>query len=106
MVNPMQAVGKFVVMSVPNGPDGKPIWGNNRQQLTGFYLMSAGVAVASLDAVDEENRKVILEASQSFKNNNSDDAAGLTVPTFMYFNNAMAEALLGAASLKITRVTR
>src|SRR5689334_9084948 len=49
MISPMQAAGKFIVMSVPNGPDGKPIWGNNRQQLTGYYLTSAGVAVASLD---------------------------------------------------------
>src|SRR6185503_13154908 len=65
MVNPAQVAGKFVVMSVPNGPDGKPVWGNNRQQLTGAYLTAAGVGVASLDYVDDENRKVILEPQQA-----------------------------------------
>jgi hypothetical protein len=101
MVSPVQAVGKFVVMSVPNGPDGKPIWGNNRQQLTGYYLMSSGVGVASLDAVDDENRKVILEASQAFKN--GDEAAAFTVPAFLYINNAMAQALLGASPSSLQR---
>jgi hypothetical protein len=93
MVNPAQVAGKFVVMSVPNGPDGKPVWGNNRQQLTGAYLAAAGVGVASLDYVDDENRKVILEPQQAFKNGEPD----LTVPAFLYISNTMAQALLGAS---------
>ena len=100
MVNPVQAAGKFVVMSVPNGPDGKPVWGNNRQQLTGYYLMSAGVGVASLDYVDDENRKVILEPQQAFKNGGEPE---LTVPTFLYINNSMAQALLGAPASSLKR---
>jgi hypothetical protein len=102
MVSPVKAVGKFVVMSVPDGPDGKPVWGNNRQQLTGYYIMSAGVAVASLDAVDAEGRKMILEASQSFRNNTG-EAGGLTVPAFLYINSAMAQALLGAPPATLER---
>ena len=67
MVTPTAAAGKFVVMSVPIGPDGKPIWGNNRQQLTGYYLNSAGVAVVSLDAVDQQTRSSLLEPAQTFQ---------------------------------------
>jgi hypothetical protein len=99
MVNPVDAVGKFVVMSVPIGPDGKLVWGNNRQQLTGYYIMSAGVAVASLDAIDEENRQMILAPSQSFKSGDQP----LTVPAFIYVSNAMAQALLGAVPSSLQR---
>src|SRR2546423_11384414 len=52
MVSPREAAGKFVVMSVPNGPDGKPAWGNNRQQLTSYYIQSAGGARASPEFAD------------------------------------------------------
>ncbi|HEY4306848.1 MAG TPA: M28 family peptidase [Gemmatimonadaceae bacterium] len=100
MANPVQAAGKFVVMSVPNGPDGKPVWGNNRQQLTGFYLRSAGVAVVSLDYVEGDERKVILEPQQSFENGGD---AELTVPAFLYINSAMGQALLGAAPSTLKR---
>jgi hypothetical protein len=99
MVHPFDAVGKFVVMSMPNGPDGKPIWGGNRQQLTGYYLASAGVAVATLDYVDAENRAALVAPTQSFK---SGGEQPMTVPAFMYVTDAMARALLGAdpATLK------
>lgn len=100
MVNPMQAAGKFVVMSVPNGPDGKPVWGNNRQQLSGYYLRSAGVAVVSLDAIDAENRTMLLAPTQAFKNG---DDQPLTVPAFMYISSGMAQALLGAAPSTLER---
>jgi hypothetical protein len=100
MVNPMEALGKFVVMSVPNGPDGKPVWGNNRQQLSGYYLRSAGVAVVSLGAIDAENRAMLLAPTQAFKNG---DDQPLTVPAFMYISEGMAQALLGAAPSTLKR---
>ena len=87
-----EAIGKFVVISVPTGPDGKPAWGNNRQQLTGYYLQSSGVAVASMDYIDAENRAVVMAPSQTFRG----AQATLAVPAFMYVSNAMAEALMGA----------
>jgi hypothetical protein len=93
MVKPGAAEGKLVVMSVPSGSDGKPIWGGNRQQLTGYYLGSAGVAVVSLDAVDAGSRAQLLMPAQTF---DGDDSDAPTVPAFMYVSNAMAEALLGA----------
>jgi hypothetical protein len=100
MVNPMEAAGKFVVMSVPNGPDGKPVWGNNRQQLSGYYLRSAGVAVVSLGAIDAENRAMLLAPTQAFKNG---DDQPLTVPAFLYISDEMAQALLGAAPSTLKR---
>ncbi len=93
MVSPADAVGKFVVMSVGNGPDGKPQALNNRQQLTLRYLQSAGVGVVSLDYIDADNRQMILAPSQTFRGSGG---SGLTVPAFMYVSNKMAEALIGA----------
>ena len=94
MVKPPPPKGKFVVMSVPNGPDGKPVWGGNRQQLTGYYLGAAGVAVVSLDAVDQATRAQLLEPAQTFK---GDDGDAPTVPVVhVRHATAMAEALMGA----------
>ena len=62
--------------------------------------MSGGVAVASLDAIDADNRKVIMEPTQAFK---SGEEPPLTVPSFMYISNAMAQALLGAAPSSLKR---
>lgn len=93
MVSQADAAGKFVVMSVPKTPDGTWAWGNNRQQLTGFYLNSAGVAVASLDYIDPANRTIILTPDQTFRGG---DDSGLQVPSFMYVSASMAEALMGA----------
>ncbi len=39
---PRPPTGKFVVMAVANGPDGKPLIAGYRQPLTGYYLKSAG----------------------------------------------------------------
>jgi hypothetical protein len=100
MVSPVEAIGKFVVMSVPNGPDGKPMALNNRQQLTGYYLQSAGVGVVSLDYIDAENRQVVLAPSQIFRGGG---ASGLTVPAFMYVSHNMAEALMGAPLVGLKR---
>jgi hypothetical protein len=100
MVSPLAAVGKFVVISVPNGPDGKPIWGQNRQQLTGYYLRSAGVAVASMDAIDAASRASITDDGQTL---DTDDPNALVVPAFMYVSTAMAEALAGAPLRTLSR---
>ena len=100
MVSPAAAAGKYVVISVPNGADGKPMWGGNRQQLTGYYLGSAGVAVIGLDAVDAATRAQLLEPAQSYKVERPDQ---LEVPSFMYITRAMGEALLGAPAAGLTR---
>jgi hypothetical protein len=102
MVKPAAAEGKLVVMSVPNGPDGRPVWGGNRQQLTGYYLGAAGVAVVSLDAVDQATRAQLLEPAQTFK---GDDGDAPAVPAFLYVTQAMGEALMGAPLAGMARGT-
>jgi len=102
MVKPAAAEGKFVVMTVPKGPDGKLIWGGNRQQLSGYYLGAAGVGVVSLDAVDQATRAMLLEPAQTFKGDDGDDPA---VPAFMYITNAMGEALMGGPLTGMARGT-
>ena len=94
MLSPMAVMGKFVVISVPNGPDGKPLWGNNRQQLTARYIMSAGIGVVSLDAIPESEKPTILAPTLTFRNGDADPPQ---LPAFMYISNTMAEALMGAS---------
>ena len=100
MVSQAAAKGKFVVIGVPTGPDGKPAWMGNRQQLTGFYLESAGVGVVAFDAISDSARATLYEPGFGMKD---DDPGPPQIPSFMYISNAMAEALLGAplAGLKI-----
>jgi hypothetical protein len=100
MVTQAAAAGKLVVIGVPNGPDGKPLWGGNRQPLSGYYISAAGVAVVSLDAVDQATRGQLLEPTQLVKTEQSDP---LDVPQFMYVSNAMAEALIGKSLSGLTR---
>jgi hypothetical protein len=100
MVTPAAAAGKLVVIGVPNGSDGKPLWGGNRQALSGYYLTSAGVAVVSLDAIDQETRGQLLEPTQAVKSSEADQ---LDVPNFLYVSNAMAEALMGKPLSGLTR---
>lgn len=102
MISPMAAMGKFVVMSVPNGPDGKPVWNNNRQQLTVRYIMSAGIGVVSLDAIPASEKPVILAPSLIFKNGDADPPQ---LPAFMYVSNSMAEALMDAPLTRMARGT-
>ena len=92
MVTQAAAAGKLVVIDVPNGPDGKPLWGGNRQALSGYYISAAGVAVVSLDAIDQETRGQLLEPTQIVKSSEADQ---LDVPAFMYVSKAIAEALIG-----------
>jgi hypothetical protein len=101
MVSPAAARGKFVVISVPNGPDGKPMWSGNRQPLTGYYLESAGIAVVALDAIDAAARASSFnDAAVTLK---GDDAGPPRIPAFMYVTNAMAEALMGAPLAGLSR---
>jgi len=103
MLSPAAAAGKFVVIAVPNGPNGQPLWGNNRQQLTGFYLQSVGIAVVSLDAIDQPTRQGLVGGTESLKEEIPADAPG--VPTFMYVSQAMGEALIGVPLTGLARGT-
>ena len=100
MVTQAAAAGKLVVIGVPNGADGKPMWGGNRQALSGYYLAAAGVAVVSLDAIDKETRAQLLEPTQIVRSSEGDQ---LDVPAFLYVSKAMAEALIGKPLAGLTR---
>jgi hypothetical protein len=103
MLSPIASLGKFVVIGVPNGPDGKPLWGNNRQQLTVRYLMSNGIGVVSLDAIPDSEKPTILAPILTFKNNEGDLPQ---LPAFLYISKSMAEALMGAPLAGLTRGTQ
>ncbi len=100
MISQREAAGKFVVISFPPGPDGKPAFGQFRQQLTGYYLQSAGIAVAGLEAIDAQNRETLLAPGQVF---HGGDGSKLEVPAFMYISMPMADALLGAPMSTLKR---
>ncbi|HXT15771.1 MAG TPA: M20/M25/M40 family metallo-hydrolase [Gemmatimonadaceae bacterium] len=100
MISPAAALGKFVVISVPNGPDGKPAWSGNRQPLTIRYLLSAGIGVVGLDAVPDSERPSLLEPTLTFKNGDGDPPQ---LPAFMYMSNAMAQAIMGAPVAGLSR---
>jgi hypothetical protein len=98
MISPAAAAGKFVVVSLPLGPDGKPKWINFRQQLTGYYLRSVGVAVVGLEVMDDATRAVMRDPIVTV---NSDEEP--QIPVFMYVTNQMAEGLLGAPLAGLSR---
>ena len=93
MISPSAAAGKFVIMTIPNGPDGRPRWQANRGVLTQYYLGATAVALASLDAMDPEARAVLSEPGVNVQ---SPEERLPPVPAFLYTSRAMAEALLGA----------
>jgi hypothetical protein len=99
MISPNDAAGKFIVMSLPVGPDGKAIWSGNRQPLTLYYQNAAGVAVVGLDAIPADQRATLLEPTQMFKNGEPE----ITLPVYMYVSDAMGQALMGAPLATLTR---
>jgi hypothetical protein len=98
MISPAAARGKFVVISLPMGADGKPVWGNFRLELTRYYLGSAGIAVFPFEAMDDAARASLNDPVVGLS-----DEGEPRIPAFMYVTNAMAEALLGAPPLSLTR---
>src|SRR4029079_2486304 len=53
-----QARGKFVVIRVAPGPDGKPQWSTGRGQTTARFRTAAGIAVASLSDMPEDQQRL------------------------------------------------
>jgi hypothetical protein len=100
MIVPAQAAGKFVVIVVPDGPDGKPRWQVNRPALTQYYEDAAGIAIASLDAMDAQSRQILTEPSAGLR---SPEDRTPPIPAFLYVTRAMSEALLGGAARGLTR---
>jgi hypothetical protein len=100
MISPYEAAGKFIIIDIPNGPDGEPRWQTNRPALSRYYAGAAGIAIASLDAMDPETRGVLAEPLVGLRETESNLPP---LPAFMYTTRAMAEALLGAPMHKLVR---
>ena len=93
MITPSAAAGKFVIMAIPDGPDGRPRWQANRGALTQYYLGATAIALASLDAMEPDVRSVLSESGVNLQ---TPEEGFPRVPAFLYTTRAMAEALLGS----------
>lgn len=100
MIPPAEAAGKFIVIAIPNGPDGRPRWQVNRFSLSRFYAEATAIAVASLDAMDPETRQLLTEPSVDLQ---SPEPRTAIVPAFLYVSRAMSEAMLGGPPRGMTR---
>ena len=100
MIPPAQAAGKFIVMVIADGPDGRPRWQVNRPALTQFYADAKGIAIAALDAMDPDVRQVLAEPTVDLQ---SPETRTDGVPAFLYATHAMAEMLLGGPARGMTR---
>ena len=88
-----QARGRFVVLRVAPGPDGKPRWSTGRGQTTARFQTAAGIAVASLSDMPEDQQRINRPPSPRF------GADTTTLPTFMYVTADAAARLLGGPLL-------
>ena len=102
MISPAAAAKRLIIIAVPSGPDGKPQWQVNRAQLTRYYIDAAGIAVASLDAMEPQAREILAEPAIELQ---TPDAQAPELPAFMYITQAMAESLLGGPTRAMTRGT-
>jgi putative aminopeptidase FrvX len=100
IITSAQAAGKFVVITVPDGPDGKPRWQANRPLLTQYYRGAAAIAIASLDAMDPESRQTLTEPGIDLQ---APDDRIPPLPGFLYVSRAMSEALLGSPARGLSR---
>ena len=100
MISPAQAAGKFIVLTVPNAPDGTPRWQVNRPALTQYYGDAMAIAIASLDAMDRQSRQILNEPSVGLR---SPEDRMPPVPAFLYASSAMTSALLGEPARSLTR---
>jgi hypothetical protein len=100
MISPSQAAGKFIVITIPDAPDGKPRWQANRPALTKYYEDATAIAIASFDAIDPESRQTLSEPAVGMQLPESDT---VKVPAFLYVSRNMATALLGTAPRGVTR---
>ncbi len=105
LVAPAAAEGKFVVMAVGNGPDGKPLIAGYRQPLTGYYLKSAAVAVVALEGFEPDQRKALLEPSEGLEDTPPGAGAPDMLPAFLYVTRAMGTALAGGSLDSLKRGT-
>lgn len=94
LVSPSAVEGKFVVIAVGKGPDGKPLIAGYRQPLTGFYIKSAAIAVVALEGFEPDQQKALLEPSEDMDNPPPGGGALDMLPAFLYVTRPMGNALV------------
>jgi hypothetical protein len=100
MIDPAGATGKFVIIAIPNGPDGQPRWQANRPALSHYYANAAAIAIASLDVMEPEARAILSEPLVDLRSSMSGSEQ---LPVFMYITHKMADLLLGSPMGKLVR---
>src|SRR5438093_2941963 len=93
MIAPAAAAGKFVVIAIPDGPDGRPRWQANRGALTQYYIGAVAVAVASLDAMEPDARAFLSEPNVDVR---APTDRTPPLPAFLYATRTIAHTLLAA----------
>jgi hypothetical protein len=100
MIDPAGATGKFVIIAIPNGPDGQPRWQANRPALSHYYANAAAIAIASLDVMEPEARAILSEPLVDLRSSMSGSEQ---LPVFMYITHKMADLFLGSPMGKLVR---
>jgi Peptidase family M28 len=92
LIDPSATAGKFVVLRVsPAGVTQGSGGGVNRGIVTRRFANAAGIAVVSLEAMPPQMIQVLQQPNQLLK-----EGDGPSLPSFLYVNKRVAEALLGA----------
>jgi hypothetical protein len=94
LLDASRTVGKLVVLGIPRGRDGNPVWPVSRNAVVGRYPAAAGIAYASLDAIPEVVREAYRTSAVEMKDEHPDVTPA---PAFVYVSRAAARRLLGVA---------
>ncbi|MDB4947750.1 MAG: peptidase [Gemmatimonadetes bacterium] len=87
-----QAAGKLVVLAIPRGPKGEPVWPANRALITARFHSAAGIAYASLDAMPAAVQAEYRASTAELDTGKRDSAA---LPAWVYVTRGTARRLLG-----------
>ena len=93
LIDPSAVAGKLVVLRVnPNGITQNSGGGVNRGIVTRRYANAAGIAIASLEAMPAQMIQIFQQPNQLLKGD-----ADPALPSFLYVNKRVADALLGGS---------
>jgi hypothetical protein len=92
LIDPSATAGKLVILKTnANGVTQNSGGGVNRALVTRRYANAAGIAVASLEAMPAQMIEIFRQPNQLLKTEPDPD-----LPSFLYINKRVADALLGA----------
>ncbi len=88
LIAPTKADGRLVILTVGKSPDGELEWGPPRDSVTGHFHSAAGIAVASLHLIPDEDRATLRGDELQLPSD------GPPIPTYMYVTADLARDLL------------